>query len=795
MSKVSFERPEYEIANRIAIIGDSPTKDDILHNRPFSEGLGRLLGGVMHSAGIQRSACLLGYSCQFFGRFSEASYQRKESLEELKHEIDDYDPNIVVCMGEQTLRLAGIYHKLHEYRGSLFICTKADGPFFLRKCIGIMPPMEAIKVSRNLPLMAFDLKRAYEESTFKELTLPDRHFDIGSPASTIIGKLQGIRMGTNVAFDIEGGGEHNISMLSFATSPYEVFHITPAIYTPTEWQRVFGALKQLLENPRIGLIAQNSLYEMGCLFFQWKINLQGPIYDTMMSGWELYPELPKNLGLQTSIQTREPYYKSDRTNPDVNVHNNYNCKDSAVTMEIYLAHEEQLTDQAKEHYTFNCDLLKPTLYMMMKGWNYDQIKADERGIMLATQQKELMAGVETQAGCPLNINSPKQMNEVLYHHMGFEKQYKKEKGRKTTKLTCDVDALLKLHKDTQHPIIGLILKWRNLDGIRKQLLVTTDEDKRVRCNYNITGTDTGRYSCNTHNSGSGTNLTTITKKNRDLYCADEGYDFFQCDLEGADGWTVAAWCDFFGYSSMLSDYQNDTLVKPAKCIAAMYLDERDNGGSLNLSQMPSDEMSDHLKTIKLEEWLYFAAKRVQHGTNYGLKPNTMSNILLKDSYKIYGAPIYVSVADCRRLQDLYISRYPGVLAWQNRVEREIKHSRSLGCASGHIRKFFGNKHDFTTIKAALAHEPQANTAYATNMALWRMWYDGRNRRPNGRLIVSPLHQVHDALCGQWLKADREQAIPIVRECFSNNITIAEHSFIIPFEGQWGPNWLDMPNMF
>ncbi len=84
--------------------------------------------------------------------------------------------------------------------------------------------------------------------------------------------------------------------------------------------------------------------------------------------------------------------------------------------------------------------------------------------------------------------------------------------------------------------------------------MTADPDGRVRCSYNVVGTDTGRLSCQGSPTGSGMNLQTVTKKLRHLFLADPGYHFFQCDLAGADGWTVAAECASLGDPTMLNDY-------------------------------------------------------------------------------------------------------------------------------------------------------------------------------------------------------------------------------------------------
>jgi hypothetical protein len=120
----------------------------------------------------------------------------------------------------------------------------------------------------------------------------------------------------------------------------------------------------------------------------------------------------------------------------------------------------------------------------------------------------------------------------------------------------------------------------------------------------------------------------------------------------------------------------------------------------------------------------------------------------------------------------------------------------LTSASGQTRIFFGrrfgtNIHD--TVKEFLAHEPQSNTTWATNLAMLNLWNDPENRRPDGSLIIEPLHQVHDALVGQWPVALREWAKKKVKSYFNNTLTIAGTELVIPFEGRFGRSWGQLDN--
>lgn len=189
---------------------------------------------------------------------------------------------------------------------------------------------------------------------------------------------------------------------------------------------------------------------------------------------------------------------------------------------------------------------------------------------------------------------------------------------------------------------------------------------------------------------------------------------------------------------------------------------------------------------------------VSGNSNYGMKESTMSDQIVKDSYKLLGEPIQVRPVVCRELQHLYFRRYPGILSWHRWVEQTILNKHRLVSASGHVRRFFGRKREGTklnheTFKAALAEEPQANTTYATNLALEKLWFSPENRRANGALRVEPLHQVHDALIGQFDNAEIDFALPFIRRCFDNPLTIAGITLTIPFEGAYGPSWGELHN--
>jgi hypothetical protein len=347
------------------------------------------------------------------------------------------------------------------------------------------------------------------------------------------------------------------------------------------------------------------------------------------------------------------------------------------------------------------------------------------------------------------------------------------------------------------------------------LNMTHDTDGRVRCSYNVVGTDTGRLSCSKSAHGTGTNLTTIPKAFRSLYLADEGHYFFQCDLAGADGWTVAAHSKALGDPTMIDDYNFG--LKPAKIIALLY----NHGPEVN--KWSRDKILEESKAIG-DGWLYFSSKQVQHGGNYGLGVRAMSENIMLQSYKRNNEMILVTPSTCQQLKDLYlIHRYPGVIQWQNRIKYQFSNARGypeMSSASGHTRRFLGRKKENSTHQAAYSQEPQINTTYATNLAIVNMWNDPENRikeaeefshgfkyttldgsihtttknhefKSVGGLLIEPLHQVHDAACGQFPKDLQVWACKKIRSYFDNELNIAGTKMVIPFDGEYGRSWGEM----
>lgn len=410
--------------------------------------------------------------------------------------------------------------------------------------------------------------------------------------------------------------------------------------------------------------------------------------------------------------------------------------------------------------------------------------------------------IESLCEVSLNLESPKQSNKFFYETLMLPVQTKEDVNG-VQRPTSDYEALLKLSricaqdKEKQFvlPILNCAIELRSLSTRISMLRISADRDKRIRCGYNVVGSNTGRVTCYESPTGSGYNLQTIpnyTDKSsapggvlgdRDLFLADEGWWLFQCDLKGADGWTVAAYSAMLGDATMLNDYKNG--ISPFERLTLKLLGK----------PIPTD-LSELKATIKefveKDGWPRFACKRVQHGGCYLEGAITVSRNILKDSEgKLVLAP-----KECQALLDYSFQLYWGIKRWHDYISRRIQARQVLTAASGQVRQFFGRPDEILT--KAVAFEPQANTTYATNLAMHKLWTDPDNRqstkhlhdssRETTLLKIQPLHSVHDALIGQFAQYDTSWAVGKIASYFNNPLKIAGQDITIPFDGGFGRSW-------
>lgn len=798
---------------------------------PFVGTSGRLLSAILGQNNLSREQVFLGNICQIrppdndIDKFDFNGSEIQDSLIQLKDDLHRFQPNCTVALGRTAFRAlcpdaatldddGNRSWQISNFRGSLLSGLQSGlFPTDRTKVIPAYHPAYCLRNYADLPYLRWDLGRAKKHAGFPELRLPMRNLSIKPSFAEVVALLEELlRTKQTTAFDVEGYCNNvGVTMLSIAKSPHDClvipFYNNQTHYWSEEEEAIlWGLLARWLSDASCPKIAQNGAYESFILAWCHGCVVAGIVDDTMFKHWELYPELEKSLGVQASIYTEEPYYKHERLADAVDTKRYYNAKDSAVTFECSNAQETLLKQQPTSavHYRFNISLMPAVSYMCLRGCKFDHERAQQHTLTTEAECQQLMLRIESHLGRSFNVKSTPDKQWFLYDFLDY-KPY--ERYGKTTK----EEVLLRYYAKHHHPLLKLVIeaisKRTRLSDIAK---LTCNADSRLRCNYNLVGTNTGRLSSSSSSAMyhyftktgilkwdfTGTNLQNVTKELRDCFVPDgPGFDFWQCDLSGADGWTVAADLAALGHGTMLEDYLAG--IRPAKVLLLMLAEHEAGRNPASINQLSRDELKLRTKALKFPDgrdelgrqgdWKYLCMKRVQHGTNYGMEPDKLSATIFKDS----DGTIDLSTKDAGLYQYLYKLRYNPTARTQW-ITRQLAERGHLLSAAGIRRQFFGIRNKSSPepdiIREALSFEPQANTTYATNKALGALWYDPTNRTSKGSFFVEPLIQVHDALAGQCKQQHRDFACSRLKQWFDTKLVIHGIEVTIPFEGGFGPNW-------
>lgn len=393
---------------RIAIVGEAPGRDEEFYGIPFCGESGKLLDGSLGHVGIVRAQCFVGNVCQHkpsassndFGLLEWDGEQVQRGIEQLRADLEKFQPTIVLCLGNAALHLFKCGNvapprkgkdydwpdKIGDWRGSLFESKWMPG----LKCISTFHPAAVL---RDYGLQGYyrtgvggigDMERLRRESEMKELELPRRDVDIArtwqEAALTMVACRESKK---TFAIDIEGG-PGNITSISFACSRNSAYVIPFAhadgssVWTESEELVIWIAIKELLEDPAIAKLGQNFQYDTFALAWTYGIVVRNWRYDTMLSQWELFAELDKGLAVQTSLYTKQPFYKPDVEDGKLVFASDeefwtYNGIDACVTFECWERAMELMGPGQRKHFEeTNCKLLPAVLYMMLRGVRVDQ---------------------------------------------------------------------------------------------------------------------------------------------------------------------------------------------------------------------------------------------------------------------------------------------------------------------------------------------------------------------------------------------------------------------------------------
>lgn len=751
---------------RIMIVGEAPGRTEVEEGRPFVGASGIELTRMLHEAGILRTECFITNVCKyqppgnkieaFFGNKKEGlselsgQYPRQEILEglqELHQEIEQVQPGLILALGNVPMWALTGKWGITNWRGSILKQAHDNcSPGWL------LPAYHPAAILRNWEwrfITVQDFKRAKKllDGRIKE---PQYNF-IVSPEfpkvmeilAELIAKAESPSFHISVDLETRRG---QIACVALAWSATKAICIpfldlrkeNKSYWTLEEEVAIILRLQTLLTSPFLMISGQNFVYDTQYIAKEWGV-LPRLWRDTMLIHHTMFPGTPKALDYLSSLYLDwHVFWKHESKEWEKGIPEDdlwiYNCKDAVVTWEIAEEQTNTLNQVSLKSSEYGrpdeiqMSLVPIVLETMLRGVKIDTEKKKQLILDLDEAVRVRQEWVNFVIKGELNVRSPKQLQALFYEELGQKVIIKYKTGRPTT----DGDALLDIVKREPllGPLVARINEMRQLLAAQSFCAQPLDIDKRMRCSYNVGGTETFRFSSSEDAFGFGTNLQNVTS-------GEEEKDEHGAFLEG--GFRIPNLRTIFTPDRGFSLGEFDLTAADAQVVAA-------EAGEWTLLDQLRDPVF-NLHDFNAARWGIGrqTAKSAVHGTNYGAEPFALvKNLGLKRGL-------------AEDIQKDWLARYPGIEEWHKRIERQLMTKRYIENRFGYRRFYFDRLDDL--LKEALAWIPQSTVAIVTNLGIRKV----KRRYP----LIQFLLQNHDAAAFQWPSHQTETPKQIYDEMHIN----------------------------
>lgn len=735
----------------LMIVGEMPGSAEAEAGFPLVGPSGQLTEALVEEAGMKWNETyrtnVFKYQAPFndVKKFHLIGVTFEESAKRLwEDEILRIRPKCILALGDVALTALTGFSGIQNYRGSILHAT--DGVHKVVPTINLAALLNR-KGSDDeenkgpLPwvykkLISADIQRAVDESRTREFNLPERTLSIARNSLDVHRFFEEYRTLDKAACDIESINCIPVS-ISFAFNRHHALAI-PLLkkigsHPLTDMSRFELAqvwVKIQEEFLRLKLIGQNFKYD------EFKLRLAGfrgfRLYsDTLLKVRTLFPEIPDaRLCVQSSLWTREPYYKDDGKENKIGTKFNvdrflvYNGRDSAVTFEVDEEQELDLVEMSKQFNVplvdlfYNYVMRKHKLYLYMEnvGFNVDHMKKLELFDTYTQMQINVHNKMTEQVGYEVNVKSYPQVHRLLYQAMKF----KLMKHNPTSEDT--IVALLGNHckgKDAvkKTAILTDLLEERRIrDQKSRYINFTPDYDKRCKTIYRINGTETCRTSTAILDKPIrpkkiGLAFHTISKHGRlakdirSMFIPDEGKVFVQVDSSQAEARVVAVlsrdWDLLRAFDEI--DIHRRTAGLLFQLVQQLVLSTK----YINIvDDLPKDGPE------------RFCGKKTRHAGNYDMKKRRFMQEFNTDAQKF---DINMTISEWRagQMLELFHEASPKIKSvFHKEIQQALDNGRVLIDPFGFPRVFNG-KFDDDLYKEGYANIPQRTVSHLVQGAAIR----------------------------------------------------------------------------
>jgi len=535
-------------------------------------------------------------------------------------------------------------------------------------------------------------------------------------------------------------------------------------------QQVVEALRPALTNPAIGKVAHNASYDV-VILQRYGLDIAPVTFDTMVAEWLRSPESKflglKNLARQeldvhmTEISDLIGTGKKQITMDTVPIERAapYAAADAGITLRLTekLRPELEKANLLELMQTLEIPLIPVIVAMERAGVRlnipYLAHLSDRMQDMLSALEQtifDLSGGYGS-----FNINSPKQLNDVLFSKLGLPVQ-----GLKKTTHGFSTDASVLEGLKGAHPIVEKILDYREVAKLKNTYVdalpsLVNAQTGRVHTSYNQTGTSTGRISSNTPNLQNIPIRSDLGREVRRAFVADAGKKLLSVDYSQVELRILA---HISKDETLLEAFAQGQDIHAATA-AAVY-------------GIPLEDVTKNQRSF---------AKRVNFGLIYGMGAFRLA----RDSD--------LTLSEAKTFIDAYFARLPGVKQYLD----ETKQAARLGP----IYTLFGRRREFPLLQKGGANQNliQADERVAINMPIQGTAADIMKRAMidlYGALTREGLHgrmilQVHDELVLEVPEAEiqptRDLVVQVMEGAYPMDAPLRANA-------QMGDNWDEMQTL-
>ena len=572
---------------------------------------------------------------------------------------------------------------------------------------------------------------------------------------------------SQVCFDTETTGidalHADLVGFSFSYKAREAFYV-PVPKDFEEAKKIVAFFTPCFENLEIEKIGHNIKYDLKVLQ-RYGIKVLGPTFDTMIAHYLINPEAKQSMDFLAnfylnyqpiSIETligkkgKGQGNMGDMKQEEIS---DYACEDADITLQLKQVLEPQIQ---KPHLADLFYKMEMPLVEVLKDMEFEGITIDvpalnsyskELDLILIELEKE----IKNDAGLDFNLDSPKQLGEVLFEHLKISSKAKKTK---TGQYATGEDVLQKHEKD--HPIIPKILEYRQLRKLKSTYvdplpMLCDPVDGRIHTNFMQTVTATGRLSSNNPNLQ---NIPVRSAKGREIrrtfVARDAEFKLMAVDYSQIELRIIAA----------LSE--DETMISAFKAGLDIHTATASNVFKTPLTEVTRDQRS--------------AAKAVNFGIIYGQSAFGLAQNLS------------ISRTEAKTIIDSYFEQFKTIKTY---MEKVVSDARELGYVETIMkrRRYLPDINSTNAIVRGFAERNavnapiQGSAADIIKLAMIAVHKAMKSENVKSKMIL----QVHDELVFDVHVSEEIMMQLLVKSAMENAINL-----IVPMEVELklAQNWLE-----